>query len=113
MPRDYRACLLTESECPIPRASALGYPPLEAEVAREFPDRVTFVDFSDRICDAGHCPAMRNGLIVYQNTSHLTATYAATFAPQMAEVLRGFERILGAADRKPPLPDKSVTSDAR
>jgi hypothetical protein len=37
-----------------------------------------------------HCPAMRNGLIVYQNTSHLTASYAATFAPQMEEILRGF-----------------------
>lgn len=113
MPRDYRACLLTRSDCPVPRANALGYPPLEAEVAREFPVSVTFVDFSDQICDMNHCSAMRNGLIVYQNTSHLTATYAATFAPQMEEILRGFEQILRGAHRKPPLPDRSVTTNAR
>jgi hypothetical protein len=113
MPRDYRACLLTRSDCPIPRANALGYPPLEAEVAREFAARVTFIDFSDQICDMDHCPAMRNGLIVYQNTSHLTATYAATFAPQMEKILHGFAQILGGAHRKPTLPDTSVTSDVR
>ena len=111
MPRDYRTCLLTESDCPIPRANAFAYPPLEAEVAREFPAGVTVADFSDQLCDADHCPTRRNGLIIYQNTSHLTATYAATFAPQMADLLRGIEPILDQAHRKPPFPEISASTN--
>ena len=88
--KDYQACLLTGKICATPRSRALAFPPADAEVAREFGDQVTFADFNDRICDRTSCPAMRDGVVVYRDSSHLTATYAASFAPQLTELLRSF-----------------------
>jgi peptidoglycan/LPS O-acetylase OafA/YrhL len=88
--KDYQACLLTGKICATPRTRALAFPPADAEVAREFGDHVTFADFNDRICDRTSCPAIRDGVIVYRDNSHLTATYAASFAPQLTELLRRF-----------------------
>jgi len=85
---NYRDCLMTPGRhCDTPREAAFPYPALDAEVAREFPGEVTLVDFTDLFCDDTACAVMRDGLIVYRNATHLTASFAATFTPQMAHVL--------------------------
>jgi hypothetical protein len=88
--REYQSCLLTGLNCSVSRKQAFVDDPLDADVAREFGDRVTLVDFNDQICSASTCPIVSNGVIIYRDRGHLTATYAATFAPQMAELLRSF-----------------------
>jgi peptidoglycan/LPS O-acetylase OafA/YrhL len=83
----YRICLRKGGNCVTPREVALPDAPIDAEVARSFGDRVTLLDFTDSICDEAECPVMRNGIVVYRDRNHITASYAATFAPQFAEVL--------------------------
>lgn len=89
---DYRACLLTNLNCATPRKQALAYPAIEVEVAREFGALVKVLDFTDEICDPSRCPVIRDGVVVYQDSHHLTATYAATFAPQFAALLRALAK---------------------
>jgi hypothetical protein len=84
---DYRRCLIAGGPCTNPRDAAIAEPPLDAQLLREFGGRVMVLDFTDEICDGALCPAMRNGVIVYRDTTHLTATYAATFAPHMTRLL--------------------------
>ena len=87
---DYRTCYLKGMHCAASRQKALAGGALDVEVAREFGNLVTGADFSDAICDAAACPVVRDGLLVYRDTNHITPTYAATFAPQMGQLLRGF-----------------------
>jgi hypothetical protein len=49
------------------------------------------VDLSDVICPTkGKCPAVVDGMIVYRDDHHLTATFAASLAPILAERLPAF-----------------------
>jgi hypothetical protein len=108
---NYQTCYLKGLDCITSRQRALAGTQLAVEVAREFGDFVTVADFSDEICDAQTCPVMRNGLIVYRDSNHLTATYAATFAPQIAELLRGFaEKLTPQGGRRTPEPGDAMTS---
>ena len=83
-----RACFLANEACATPRWKALASPPIDAEVGREFGRLVTVADFSDVFCDAEACPVKKNGHVVYRDTNHLTATYAATFAPQITQLMQ-------------------------
>ena len=47
------------------------------------------VNFANAICGgAGDCPVVSNGMIVYRDEHHLTATYARWLAPAMDRALR-------------------------
>jgi peptidoglycan/LPS O-acetylase OafA/YrhL len=48
---------------------------------------VSLVDFTDLICDATDCPVLRDGMVVYSDDNHLTATYARSLAPAMTSRL--------------------------
>ena len=100
--KDYKICLLKGLPCVVPRAQALTYRAIDAEVAREFDPRVTLLDLTDRFCDAKGCAPMRDGIIVYRDDDHMTSTYAVTFAPEIATLLRGFEQGSGQSERKAP-----------
>jgi hypothetical protein len=110
--KDYRSCLLTRDDCERPRAAAFEAPAIDAEIAREFGGRVVLADFSDVFCSPTSCPVKRNGLIVYRDDHHLTASYAATFAPQMAQLLDGFAKKYARAGRgeHPETRDAALTS---
>jgi peptidoglycan/LPS O-acetylase OafA/YrhL len=86
--KQYTTCLVTSTHCETPRKEALSDTPLDIEVAREFGDAVMLADFTDIFCGASTCPATQDGMIVYLDPTHLTATYAATFAPQLAQFYR-------------------------
>lgn len=49
---------------------------------------VKMLDMTAAICPDGICHAERDGLIVFRDTQHLTATYAATLAPQLIRQLQ-------------------------
>jgi peptidoglycan/LPS O-acetylase OafA/YrhL len=91
MEKSYRNCLLTGEECAAPRKSAVErFPAMDAEVARAYGNRILLADFTDQFCTAALCPGARNGVILYRDTNHLTATYAATYTPQMTQYLQLF-----------------------
>lgn len=42
-----------------------------------------YLDLSPWFCDATHCPAMRDGLALYWDASHVSSTAATRFAPEI------------------------------
>jgi peptidoglycan/LPS O-acetylase OafA/YrhL len=82
--KDYRDCMIGGGVCASPRSVALADAMLDVEVAREFGDRVTLVDFTDQFCDDQKCYSSRDGIVFYSDPHHLAASYAATLAPIMA-----------------------------
>ena len=52
---------------------------------------VTLLDLTDRICPGERCPVVIGHVAVHRSGDHLTATYAATLAH---EVARGVEDAL-------------------
>ncbi|MFC5577120.1 acyltransferase family protein [Lysobacter niabensis] len=45
------------------------------------------IDFTDLFCRDGRCPAVIGNVFVYRDAHHITATYARTLAPMLAERL--------------------------
>ncbi len=56
--------------------------PLAQEAASRF-RRVSTIDLSDEICGPEVCPPVRNGVVVYRDVNHLTASYVRTLAPAL------------------------------
>jgi peptidoglycan/LPS O-acetylase OafA/YrhL len=84
----YLRCLERQdgAACGRPRREALrtGF---DVAVAHQFSGRVRLLDVSDQICGPTLCPAAADGIVVYRDRHHLTATFAATFTPRFAEIL--------------------------
>ena len=57
----------------------------------------TIVDPLPSICGNGRCDAVRNGLPLYKDADHLTATFAQTLSPPYVPVLAEFHRSMTAA----------------
>jgi hypothetical protein len=90
-----RACLASgKPNCKISREHALRGSNADERVARSLGDRITYLDFTDRICGSQHCDAVQNGVIVFRDAHHLTASYAATHAGGMTEFLAGVAKQL-------------------
>jgi peptidoglycan/LPS O-acetylase OafA/YrhL len=45
---------------------------------------VHMVDMTDLICPGGLCTAERNGMIIFRDAGHMTASFAASLAPELA-----------------------------
>ncbi|WP_201316561.1 acyltransferase family protein [Dyella sp. EPa41] len=56
------------------------------QAAKRFPN-VQTIDMNEEICPRRHCLAERNGQIVFRDNQHLTASFAASLWPAMAERL--------------------------
>jgi hypothetical protein len=71
-----------KSACELNRDTAL--PPAifraELDAAKGIPD-VRFVDFSDQFCPGQSCPTMKDGLILYQDSNHISGGFARKLAP--------------------------------
>ena len=50
-------------------------------------DNVQTVDIGDLVCQGGICSAKRDGMVVFRDSQHMTASFAASLAP-------GFRRLL-------------------
>ena len=89
--RDYAECFAVSAAveaCSRLRSQAVtgGLP--EVEIVRHFPT-VKILDLTDSICEPAVCPVEKDGILIYRDNNHLTATYAATLAPQFASMLVG------------------------
>lgn len=75
-------------------AHACGQPRTERLLATsplldvaDLPDNVRPIDLTDRICRPDWCRAVEGNVIVYRDTSHVTATYMRTLAPFLRDAL--------------------------
>ena len=59
------------------------------------------IDLSDRVCRADPCPVAVDGMIVFRDSRHLTATYAESLAPDLERELL---RFLPPSAGTPPAP---------
>jgi len=48
-------------------------------------DNVTSVDMSDAVCPNGECEAERDGMVVYRDAQHLTATFVRSIAQEFEQ----------------------------
>jgi peptidoglycan/LPS O-acetylase OafA/YrhL len=92
---DVPACLSRNLKdirrCASDRAYALGAKPHARERVAARLTGAALVDLSDVICPGkGKCPAVVDGMIVYRDDHHLTATFAASLAPILGERLPAF-----------------------
>jgi peptidoglycan/LPS O-acetylase OafA/YrhL len=74
--------------CDRPRASAVdsGLTRAESQLADSIPG-VRFVDLTSEFCSETTCPAWRNGMMVYRDSSHMTNGYAASLAEPLRAAL--------------------------
>ena len=63
----------------------------QERAARHF-DNVSLVDMTGRICPDAHCHAELNGLIVFRDNQHLTATFVKSLNGSLAKYLGGAPR---------------------
>ena len=61
--------------------------PLADEAAAVADPRIHVVDVNQYICPDETCPSVIGGVIVYRDNVHMTATYARTLAPMLADHL--------------------------
>jgi len=76
-------------ECEYRREEALSAPAIAAqnEAARGL-GRVAIVDMTDRLCSRSPCPVTRQGVIVYRDGDHLTASFSRAQAPTLDDRIR-------------------------
>ena len=55
-------------------------------------DGVRAIDLTDRLCLPDLCPSVIGDVLVYRNSGHLTASFAATLGPWLGERLPGVAR---------------------
>ncbi len=92
---DVPACLSRNLDdirrCASDRAYAFGSKPNARERIAARLTGAALVDLSDVICPGkGECPAVIDGMIVYRDDHHLTATFSASLAPILGERLPAF-----------------------
>jgi hypothetical protein len=51
------------------------------------PERVRFVDLTDRLCPDATCPVVEDGTLMYRDAHHLTVNYAAELADPFGDAI--------------------------
>jgi peptidoglycan/LPS O-acetylase OafA/YrhL len=89
----------TTDACDRPRSEALATTDSSAEAVAAFRaagGRAATIDLSDHYCTDTTCPAVVGGVLVYRDTTHITATWAMSLEPYLERALRSrlaaFER---------------------
>ncbi|HTS15675.1 MAG TPA: acyltransferase family protein, partial [Candidatus Sulfotelmatobacter sp.] len=102
------------TKCATPRSIAYTWRHRTLEVtAVKATPHSTLVDMSTAICPYDPCPAVYNGMIVYRDNFHLTATFSAYLAPQLAAALPAIGIVAAVAQPTPaPAATPSVPSGA-
>src|SRR5699024_9622848 len=74
-------------ECSGSRESWVPKDPLAKAAKSIDSENVSTADLTDKICTDDRCPAVVGGVIAYFDGSHISATFARTLAPYLAEPL--------------------------
>jgi hypothetical protein len=89
--RDIPACLSRHvadvRDCAIARATALSKDLGAIERAATETTRDDLIDLTDRICRDDPCPVVVDGMIVFRDLRHLTATFSRSLAPDLGRRL--------------------------
>ena len=72
-------------ECVYERARSLSPVAADAQTEAARGLRVRFVDMNDQICPTARCPVMRDGIVVFTDDNHLTATFSRSLATVFGE----------------------------
>jgi len=86
----YKECMAehgNDPKCARTRQRANNQNNVEARVAGDFKG-VHLIDVTDRLCGPEICPLVINGMIVYRDDSHMTATFNETLSDRIVELLR-------------------------
>jgi hypothetical protein len=73
--------------CTTARARAVARSGLDQQQAASDLTGVPLIDLADYVCPGEACPAIIGDVLVWRDAHHLTATYARTLAPRLAEEL--------------------------
>jgi hypothetical protein len=74
------------SQCSVARSSALpNGGRAQVDAAKEL-GGVSVLDLSDWICTSTECPSVVGNVLVYRDSGHLSATYAATLAKPLGDM---------------------------
>ena len=86
---DMPECLSAHPDDPLTCsfAAADAAPKLAADRAAAAEAQVPVIETASAMCPDGTCPPVRNGVMVYRDDHHVTATYARTLLPLIQEQL--------------------------
>jgi hypothetical protein len=78
-----------KTHCPAIQPAEALYPEIYAAEVQGASGvaNVGFIDLSDQTCSAGECYAEVDGIVVYRDNDHLTATFNRSLAPVLAQRL--------------------------
>ncbi|MBD0860384.1 acyltransferase [Gordonia sp. zg691] len=77
--------------CGVTRQQAMAPTDPAAELAGEFPN-MSFLDYTDAMCDDEYCPAVVGNILMWHDFHHLSATFVRSLIPAMEADL---QRTLG------------------
>jgi peptidoglycan/LPS O-acetylase OafA/YrhL len=75
------ARLLLAQDCRYDRAGSLSKVAADAQTEAARGLNVSFLDMNDQICATATCEVVRNGIIVFTDDNHLTASFSRSVAP--------------------------------
>jgi peptidoglycan/LPS O-acetylase OafA/YrhL len=81
------AHLRSADSCGRPASLALKAPGRPAEAAAAKSSGVPLIDLTRYFCTASWCPAISGNTLIYRDSHHVTATYSAKLAPDLARDL--------------------------
>jgi hypothetical protein len=81
------ARLLAARPCEYDRANSMAPDAIGAQNAAAQGLPIRFVNMNDQICASATCPVMRNGIVVFTDDNHLTASFTRSLAPVLGERL--------------------------
>ncbi len=86
----WNEAVLDASNCAGPRDEML-HPDYSQQAATDFTGAFA-LDLTDLYCDSQTCPSQRNGIYIYRNADHLSATYARVIS---GELYNRLQNLLG------------------
>ena len=77
--KDLTKCASARAKAFIPASTGVE------QAAAELTKGATYVDLDNAVCPSDPCPPIIGNVLVYRDTDHMTATYAATLEPAVAD----------------------------
>ena len=92
-------CLSDHStaSCTVLKAKAVPHDPPTLYATRAARGTVPLIDMDSLICGPVTCPPVVGNVLVYQDSHHLTSTYALTIAPYLERDLLKVSKTLSMA----------------
>jgi peptidoglycan/LPS O-acetylase OafA/YrhL len=84
-------------KCAVPDAKAIAPDPPTVYATRAAAGKVPLIDMNSLICGRIKCSAIVGNVLVYQDSHHLTSTYALTTAPYLEKQLLKVSKTLSSA----------------